>query len=73
MQLTSCSETEVIAELSYEVKFRKPSLFRFMIEGSTNEEMQKFLTTFYSHLQEVRTLMYEAYVNSSIVRSVDLR
>lgn len=44
----------VRVSLSFEVKFLQSTMFRYVIESSTNGEMTKWLEAFFAFLKQVR-------------------
>lgn len=43
----------VTVEITFEVKFIKSTMFKYMIESSTVGEMTKWLEAFFNHLRTV--------------------
>lgn len=50
------NSNEVVVEITYEVKFLKSTMFRYMIENGTNGEMTKWLKDLFNYLKEVCSL-----------------
>jgi hypothetical protein len=55
-QVVSLGPNEVQVSLTFEVKFVKSTMFRRIIESSTNTEMMKWLVDFFAYLKKVGTL-----------------
>jgi hypothetical protein len=49
----SLSHEKISIEINFEVRFIKSTMFRFMIESSTDLEMQKYFTNFYAHVKRI--------------------
>jgi hypothetical protein len=57
-QVVAVGPNEVQVSLTFEVKFVKSTMFRRLIESSTNTEMMKWLVDFFAYLKKVGSLLY---------------
>jgi hypothetical protein len=49
----SLGDDRITIEITFEVKFIKTTMFKYVIESSTNAEMAKWLEQFFVSLKEV--------------------
>jgi hypothetical protein len=55
--LTPGGGSSVVVEITFQVTFIKSTYMKYIIDRSTNFEMNKWLEAFFAHLKKVRQIM----------------
>ena len=50
-------EDRLVIEITFEIKFIKATMFKFMIESGTNNEMIRWLENFFGRMKSVRLII----------------
>ena len=61
--LSALSLLDPVRHVAWQVRFMKSTMFRYVIEASTNAEMTKWLEAFFAHLKKVRNVSKLHYMN----------